>query len=465
MMAEGGGLFQEFEREGTGGEEIGRPSEDHVEVDSAQNSWSSNIATGTTRCKSGIYKSTLPRYENSTFCEDLLQGGSTGARPKTQRKENISELGPVQYLLELQSVLGSFEREVVRNDFLSGKIIKLKNPEQVLQLLDGARRVFSPMWECSARKRNNLVAVATQHLDLIQKDSKATFVIVGMDDDFPQFSYSVWRHALDKIMKSNYWVFPISDENGETQEEVFGQSAPIYSLRKGKGQVKLEKRLSQQRKSNYTKQDGSSSSESERRRKTFRKKIQPPVKKFETLEISDSSSTDSAVISSSDSSCDDFVGSRSRSSREVVQPEIFNGDGRESLRQFLETYERYFRHKFDGTQRDCTRELGRFLTGEVREAFDSLGGAQRKYIYMKEALLDWYKTQKVGRTHRYRLELRQMSMKQEETLKLYCVRLLDVGQKAYPNDDRECLKQLRRRLVKTAPKSFVDTIEKREDLK
>ena len=44
------------------------------------------------------------------------------------------------------------------------------------------------------------------------------------------------------------------------------------------------------------------------------------------------------------------------------------------------------------------------------------------------------------------------------------MRLKEIAQRAFPND-KECAKQLRKRLMRTAPSSFLDRIEKREETK
>ena len=109
--------------------------------------------------------------------------------------------------------------------------------------------------------------------------------------------------------------------------------------------------------------------------------------------------------------------------------------------------------------------MGRFISGELRDAYDALGGPRLKYRNMKRELLQWYKTQRVGRTHQYQTELRTLSMKQRESLKLYCMRLQEVAQRAYPHDDKECVKQMKKRLMRTAPAAFLERMEKKEETK
>ena len=56
-------------------------------------------------------------------------------------------------------------------------------------------------------------------------------------------------------------------------------------------------------------------------------------------------------------------------------------------------------------------------------------------------------------------------MKHRESLKLYCMRLKEMAQRAFPNSEKECAKQLRRKFMSTAPATFLDRVEKREETK
>ena len=104
-----------------------------------------------------------------------------------------------------------------------------------------------------------------------------------------------------------------------------------------------------------------------------------------------------------------------------------------------------FYTKFNGNQRDCCRELGRFLLGDVKEAYDALGGSAYGYRDMREKILQWYKSQRVGRSYKNKAELQQASMREGETFKLYCMRLEQIAYRAYPNNKYACAKQLKKK--------------------
>ena len=105
------------------------------------------------------------------------------------------------------------------------------------------------------------------------------------------------------------------------------------------------------------------------------------------------------------------------------------------------------------------------MSGELKDVYDVMGGAQLKYREMKTELLQWYKTRMIGRRRQWRAEFHQATLRHRESLNLYCKRLQRMAQYAYPNNGRECAKQLRRRLLNTVPSVFVDRIERREEIK
>lgn len=182
------------------------------------------------------------------------------------------------------------------------------------------------------------------------------------------------------------------------------------------------------------------------------------------IEITDSSDNDTDEHSS-DTSFSSQRMQRRYFPKDVVMPEKFDISGKQSLKRFFEAFERYFKAKYDGTQRECSQELARFIDGEVREAYDALGGSQRKYKDLKPALLQWYQVQSVGRSHRYQAEFKQLTMREGETFKLYCMRLQEVAHRAYPNEAKECVKQLKRKIVNTTPAWFSRCLEKKEEMK
>ena len=78
--------------------------------------------------------------------------------------------------------------------------------------------------------------------------------------------------------------------------------------------------------------------------------------------------------------------------REMVTSPKFDATGSQSLSKYLRSFERYFKAKYDGTQRECAQQLAGFLGGECKEAYDALGGSTKKYGKLKSGMLQWYKS-------------------------------------------------------------------------
>ena len=91
--------------------------------------------------------------------------------------------------------------------------------------------------------------------------------------------------------------------------------------------------------------------------------------------------------------------------------------------------------RFSGTQRECSQELGQFLLGATKEAYDALGGGQTKYRKLKPKLLQWYKAQRCSKIYRHKFE--EIEMRPNEYLNLYCIRLERSVVKAYPNNEQD----------------------------
>ena len=211
-----------------------------------------------------------------------------------------------------------------------------------------------------------------------------------------------------------------------------------------------------------------SSSEDERKSKKVKRRKGKGGRRLKKglyqVEASDTSSDDREYSSS-----DTENSSKSHRNRhriyDVVVPPKFETDGPVSLMRYLDGYERYFSAKYDGTQRECAFELARFLTGETKDAYEAIGGAYMKYRELKPRLLEWFKSQKVSQIQQSRKVFARMKLKPSETLKLFCMRLEDSAVRAYPGDERRQSRELKKKLVDSAPTWFMKVLEKRKDIK
>ena len=212
--------------------------------------------------------------------------------------------------------------------------------------------------------------------------------------------------------------------------------------------------------------DGLSNSESTKERQPKCKQYRGKFRLNRRMETSDSSGeSDSSDSSSTDTSAGYIRGSRKSYVREVVVPPVFETDGPVSLSKYLEGYERYFQAKYWGGQRECSQELGRFLTGDAKEAYDILGGPHVKYRDIKPKLLDWFKSQRVGRKEQHRQTFEQVIMHSAESLKLYCMRVEELVRRAFPNDSKRQSQEAKRKIEETAPLGFLELIEKKKEVK
>jgi hypothetical protein len=96
--------------------------------------------------------------------------------------------------------------------------------------------------------------------------------------------------------------------------------------------------------------------------------------------------------------------------RKLVTPPKFNRKDGVNLKDFLATFETYFQRKFYGNSYDQTQKLAEFLEGDLLNVYQVRGGHKLKYKAMKQALLNYYKTHKVGGKHYWRRELRKQHL-------------------------------------------------------
>ena len=142
--------------------------------------------------------------------------------------------------------------------------------------------------------------------------------------------------------------------------------------------------------------------------------------------------------------------------RDVVAPVIFDGHDGTSLKRFLSDFERYFKEKYSGTDRQCSQLLAEFLSGSARQAYDVLGGATAKYSRVKPQLLKWYKSERVSQRHSAEEEFDRAFMESAESLTIYALRLERLAGIAFPDTKREQERQLCRKFWRTAPSQFTE---------
>ena len=103
----------------------------------------------------------------------------------------------------------------------------------------------------------------------------------------------------------------------------------------------------------------------------------------------------------------------------MVKPEIYDGNGSDSLKEFLREYEHYFRERYDGNDRQKAKMLGEFLSGEARNCYDAIRGNKMTYTEVKRKLKDWYKQQRIDRITRAENLFEKAYMRETESLHIY----------------------------------------------
>ena len=375
--------------------------------------------------------------------------------------------------LRYQSLLTQLMHPKLRADLLDGRVCDVAtvdasvDPEEILQGIDWLRQVVVPKWRAEKISMDILSREADRVLMLLLQQSDEIFK--SKNDNGISWSFKKWAQLLEAIATSHYWLevslSAISIEYLTVPTDVCGdpvekvnpvafenRNSDIFHTRKA---IKNEERI------------GDDAEEHPGRLPMkWKRASRKRAKEIELICLSESTSDshDSEVS---------FPAYRRRASssrvmhrhqrcssiqREVIKPLTFVMNGWQSLRQYFQKYERYFYSKFEGNTYDCTQELANFLPLELREVYDAIGAHRLPYEEMKEELISWYRTQRTSGTRHWRDKLRETRMNPRESLKLYALRLRELGQKAYPHDDRECVKEIRHRFMETVPQDFAKQV-------
>lgn len=392
---------------------------------------------------------------------------------------NLANMEQMKVMVKIQSLLQRLKNQEVRGHFVAGRILKSDDPETVLVSLDVMGELLFPAWSSSTTTREIESKAAVEHFQLLVNRSLSVFKLPHKTKTLDEHPYATWMRAITKIMTSKYWFSipapadhevkpklvyrkPLYISSDDSDEDARAREQSPHHRHKSV----TYKRKKMSRRVAFEGESSSSGLQSEAYspRKYFQSRRPKTGHGLRTIEITDSSDDDTEEHSS-DTSFSSLRKQKRYFPKDTVMPEKFDINGKQSLKKFFEAFERYFRSKYDGTQRECSQELARFIDGEVKEAYDALGGSQRKYRDLKPALLQWYKAQSVGRSHKYKAEFKQLTMREGETFKLYCMRLQGVAHRAYPNEEKECAKQLKKKIVKTTPSWFSRCLEKKEEMK
>jgi hypothetical protein len=359
------------------------------------------------------------------------------------------------FFIEMQSLLLRLTLHEVRGDFLNGMVIDVEDLGMVLFTLDQLKSLFFPAFSSGSFIRELAAETVMEHVNLLWKKDSQIFSIPSSGITTDEQSYATWRELLERLMSSTYWatssfqmkhsVTLIPSEGVQVKEE--------DHLGKQRGQRGLSKdwkpttRLSAQHDKKYAKT-------------RTRVSAEPRLALEEiVIDSSDGSDDDESNFSFGSQPSDSAMRYR------VVTPPRFELEGSQTLRKYLESFERYFQRKYNGTQLECSIELAKFLDGETLAAYKSCGGTEKRYAIVKERLLEWFKTRHVHGAKRWRNELRMMRMDQGESFKMFGMRVMETAQKAYTHDTKECARKMLDKYSQATPEWFNDKLRQRSDMK
>ena len=150
--------------------------------------------------------------------------------------------------------------------------------------------------------------------------------------------------------------------------------------------------------------------------------------------------------------------------REVVAPQAFDVHSSVSFKAFLKSFEKYFEQKFHGSDKEKSRQLGKFLRGRVKEAYNAMGGDSIRYRELKPMLLRWYNSEKGSSRQRYKEELDGCKMVEGSSVTIYCLKLERLARRVYPNSRRERERNLCMKAKSTFPPSLIEKINNAQGL-
>ena len=145
--------------------------------------------------------------------------------------------------------------------------------------------------------------------------------------------------------------------------------------------------------------------------------------------------------------------------RKVPTPEPYDAASGFSFTDFLDTFEEYCSHTYRGRDRSWVRELGRFLVGDMHDAFVAHRAPGDSYAAIKSKLVKWHREAKMRRQAGSKAMFNKASLKPYETIRLYAPRLENLFRCAYPQKPVETSHALREKFLETIPKKYGNQIK------
>jgi hypothetical protein len=140
--------------------------------------------------------------------------------------------------------------------------------------------------------------------------------------------------------------------------------------------------------------------------------------------------------------------------RQVPRPQEFDLSSGQSFEFFLSTFEEYCNNTFRGSSSLWSVELGRFLKGSLKEAYDAFFIPGEAYLSLKAKMIQWCKdsSESISRSKRKRFEKAKIQL--GESQRLYAARLEREFRLAYPHKNSMNSTALRRKFLESSSKAF-----------
>jgi hypothetical protein len=400
-----------------------------------------------------------PPPQNLMTHEPLLPARSTPVREEaTALSRSSGKLDALSLAtwVSVQSLLIQFSNAQVRADLINGRFGCHINP-QLLNRIDDLRWTLLPRWQSGSLStpKDRERKVVDHMIKLLSRSEELLLV------DSPEkcLTYKEWFSTLETIDADRYWsrvpceqrcthiVASDSDGAGSSDSAATPRNLPEAKLPAGKALQRSKKPMFDRPvPSKY-----SSSNTSGRKKNGQAAKVE---------EI---------IISSTDSSSDEAYDAHNAHTpfiyqeatkiqhlhhidrRSVVTPPPFEMDGKTHLKDFLITYEKYFHKQFNGDSFDKSHMLSTFLSGDLLSVFHIKGGRKTPYEEVKCHLLEYYKKKKIGGKNFWKKELAKTTLGDGETYEIYGMRLAELAKLAYPEDQKECARNLRQCFLQAMP--------------
>ena len=144
--------------------------------------------------------------------------------------------------------------------------------------------------------------------------------------------------------------------------------------------------------------------------------------------------------------------------RPVPTPDTFDPNSGQSFSDFLETFEQYCKQNFRGDSKLWGSQLCKFISGDVRQAYDALKVPGEDYYELKGKLVDWLASSKDKLEYDSKQRFSEAKRNGGEAIRLYAARLQKIFQIAYPRRVAESSRALRDKFLDTVPGRFRDQV-------